>query len=45
MLFSSMIFLWGFLPAVLLLYFALPKCLRNFLLLLWFRLMGLYPAF
>ena len=33
MLFSSMIFLWGFLPAVLLLYFILPRCLRNLLLL------------
>ena len=34
MLFSSMVFLWWFLPVVLLLYFALPRCLRNSLLLI-----------
>ena len=34
MLFSSILFLYYFLPIVMLLYFAVPKCLKNGVLLL-----------
>ena len=34
MLFSSMFFLWGFLPLLLILYFVAPKKIKNWILLL-----------
>lgn len=33
MLFSSMLFLWIFLPITLILYFIVPKAIKNYLLL------------